>query len=737
VQPDILKDLLKVDVPDIRKSVDRARDALKTLTLVAGINDEEKILEAQDVCENTIDWIALVEGRCKAAQLHLDVKQQPSKVDFVPFKPGTGVSIHEFFHKFVSWARGRMPLDQKANVLYNRHLDPAIKDGNKELEDAKEDYQTMKAILIEKYGTPDVVCNQYLECINRLTMPTNSKNKTELLAYTKNMYSSLTSLTKVEIDRGQKVPGLADCYLLNQFLKKIHRTLPERLASKFLFQLQENGESYHLMKGEVYMDRILNLLRCSYKSLEIELEETSKPAAASKVKPAKQISVNAAVITNGYTSSSSSDDQARLPLQSKPKRKKKTKPTPSTQPSQPTAGALAAVPASANQLVQPGHTIATHPTIQFCRGPRWACPVQGHTGHDLADCLEFWGAWDCAARRKMIFRSGCPSCLGKDQGCQDGRCDIIYQLPPDVMCGSCVKSCLPGKSPLNKMTCDIVWHKKLPANVVTDVMESWVPNLNIGRLIRNKSMSLNMFGMNMFVPPCDSPPPRAEVSPECRPGELMRRVKRLEDALSAAAESRAAEMEIIQRNIVAERMEVDRQFAKLRKQLRDQEDRISELESSNARLKASCATADAASQTDPTPSQEYETPTAALDTEKDASCDARSNNPEAVDNGTNEDQTSVLPYIKPKKKLKPRKNRSRGARSRAKAAAALALLEAETVTSTLSTKDSPVPATEAIATLILTESKVAALVCREGLFIRPYNELAVAQGPKIHQKNEL
>jgi hypothetical protein len=40
----------------------------------------------------------------------------------------------------------------------------------------------------------------------------------------------------------------------------------------------------------------------------------------------------------------------------------------------------------------------------------------------------------------------------------------------------------------------------------------------------------------------------------------------------------------------------------------------------------------------------------------------------------------------------------------------LALLEAETVTSTLSTKDSPVPVTEAIPTLILTESKVAALV---------------------------
>ena len=182
VQPDILKDLLKVDVPDIRKSVDRARDALKTLTLVAEAADEQKILDAQDVCKYAIDWIALVEGRCKAAQLHLDVKQQPREVDFVPFKPGTGVSIYEFFHKFDSWSRGMMALDQKANVLYNKHLDPSITDGNKELEDAKEDYQTMKGLLIEKWGVPDIVCDQYMECIYRLKMPTDPNNKTGLLA---------------------------------------------------------------------------------------------------------------------------------------------------------------------------------------------------------------------------------------------------------------------------------------------------------------------------------------------------------------------------------------------------------------------------------------------------------------------------------------------------------------------------------------------------------------------------
>jgi hypothetical protein len=150
VKPDILKDLLKVDAPDVRKSVDRARDALKTLTAVATIADAEKLLDAQDACEQAISWIAMVEERCKGEQLHLDVKQEPREVDFIPFRPGNGGSIYEFFHKFENWVRGQMSQDHKANVLYNHHLYFSVTDGNKELEDAKGNYPAMKSLLMEK-----------------------------------------------------------------------------------------------------------------------------------------------------------------------------------------------------------------------------------------------------------------------------------------------------------------------------------------------------------------------------------------------------------------------------------------------------------------------------------------------------------------------------------------------------------------------------------------------------------
>jgi hypothetical protein len=215
VKPDTLKDLLKVDVPDVRKSVYRARDALKTLTAVAAVADVEKLLDPQDACDRAISWIAMVEERCKGEQLHLDVKQEPREVDFVPFRPGNGVSIYEFFHKFENWSRGQMSQDYKANVLYNRHLDFSVTDENKELEDAKENYPAMKSLLVEKWGNAETVCDQYLDGIKKVAMPADPRDKVGMLAYVKNAYGKLVTLTKLEIERGQPVPGLADHYLSN------------------------------------------------------------------------------------------------------------------------------------------------------------------------------------------------------------------------------------------------------------------------------------------------------------------------------------------------------------------------------------------------------------------------------------------------------------------------------------------------------------------------------------------
>jgi hypothetical protein len=74
------------------------------------------------------------------------------------------------------------------------------------------------------------------------------------------------------------------------------------------------------------------------------------------------------------------------------------------------------------------------------RGPRWACPVNGHTGHKIDQCRDFWGAASCTDRRKMMIGSGCFTCLGCDQGCANGVCAILNEVPADAIYVECAKS---------------------------------------------------------------------------------------------------------------------------------------------------------------------------------------------------------------------------------------------------------------------------------------------------------
>jgi hypothetical protein len=105
-----------------------------------------------------------------------------------------------------------MSQDHKANVLYNRHLDFSVTDVNKELEDAKGNYPAMKSLLVEKWGTCDLVCDQYLEGIKKVAMPTDPRDKAGMLAYVKNAAMLRWSYKSLEImlDEPGIVPKVAD-----------------------------------------------------------------------------------------------------------------------------------------------------------------------------------------------------------------------------------------------------------------------------------------------------------------------------------------------------------------------------------------------------------------------------------------------------------------------------------------------------------------------------------------------
>ncbi len=65
VQPEDLKDLLKVVVPDIKSVTTRLRESIKSYATQPGA-DGQLVLEAQEHCEMALDWITTVEVQVQA-----------------------------------------------------------------------------------------------------------------------------------------------------------------------------------------------------------------------------------------------------------------------------------------------------------------------------------------------------------------------------------------------------------------------------------------------------------------------------------------------------------------------------------------------------------------------------------------------------------------------------------------------------------------------------------------------
>jgi hypothetical protein len=164
VDPEDLKDLMKVTVPDIKRCTDRLRESIKSYASQPGA-DANLVMHAQSRCEHALEWISTVEDRGRLEQVHLDSKQPSKEVDFQPWQPNNGVSIYEFLKKFESWSRGNFSPRAQASSLYSKYLDRSVVDGCKELEERKGCYASMREWLVQKWGRATLVGDLYLSNI--------------------------------------------------------------------------------------------------------------------------------------------------------------------------------------------------------------------------------------------------------------------------------------------------------------------------------------------------------------------------------------------------------------------------------------------------------------------------------------------------------------------------------------------------------------------------------------------
>ncbi len=116
--------------------------------------------------------------------------------------------------------------------------------------------------------------------------------------------------------------------------------------------------------------------------------------------------------------------------------------------------------------------------------------MNGHSGHTLDKCRDFWEAASCTERRNMLAESSCFTCLGRDQGCSNGTCAIISEVPPETVCQGCAKISRVEQPPPNVLCCGLPFHKKPPTGDIVAAMERFVPGLRAAKFGMTPEMNV-------------------------------------------------------------------------------------------------------------------------------------------------------------------------------------------------------------------------------------------------------
>jgi hypothetical protein len=95
-----------------------------------------------------------------------------------------------------------------------------------------------------------------------------------------------------------------------------------------------------------------------------------------------------------------------------------------------------------------------------------------------------------------MIGSGCFTCLGCDQGCANGVCAILNEVPAGAICVECTKS-KTGRVPLSVICCGLKCHRKPMVADVIEVMENWIPGFNAASL--GTLISINWLQVNHSI----------------------------------------------------------------------------------------------------------------------------------------------------------------------------------------------------------------------------------------------
>jgi hypothetical protein len=465
-----LRTLFEVQVPSVR---DNIKECLNRTAEYAALPGADLVLinTAQTQCQNAEKWCDQVVCSYQSAQLHLDGNVASKKVTFKKFDPNGSVSIYEFLSDFDDYCSSYIPDTVKPRLLYTKYLHHSLTTGYVELEAVKHNYATLRAWLINRFGSVAAVADNRLRAIKALKTPKSTDDALIHARYVRDIHRSLLTLTNLEISKGVPVPQLREYVSSHSFLLRISEVLPASVKMDWIDALAEQGVMVHNIEGLHHLQQVLALLKKRYTFYELFAGMSpGEPVYDSVTATTYRIEGPVSHPTPSVISSCESCGSNRTyvaEVTQKGGKPENLNPHQHHRSSKPQKSISGSKPKSDSK-----------PQTKY---PLGICPMTRHRSHPLSKCRRFFGL-DNKERQKRCKWS-CITCLSPS-GCST-KCQNLATVPKLLLCPECGSGTGgSGSKSINVLLCSNATHAKPSGQEITAALEGWIPNFDGTRLTR-------------------------------------------------------------------------------------------------------------------------------------------------------------------------------------------------------------------------------------------------------------
>ena len=457
---DVLKELHDVRIPEVKNAIRDCRDAAGKYAARRDC-DARLVRRAQTAWENAYDWTRRVIARYRGDQYHLGGNTPSRKITFTTFDPHGDVSVYEFFMRFEEWSKGYLSAEAKADLLFAEYLPKSLTDSYEELKVRRRDYHAMRAWLIDQYGMIKMVCDAKIKLVKSLKPPKNDDDLMGQTLYYRKIHQAVASLRELEIRKGICVPGLQQHMESNTFLMQVAEVLPKPIQLKWSEMLVNEGVTTWKVEGPEYLEKLLSVIQKAYFTAEVQARIPGNEHV-----PRPKAKVNQAARDGSYS------------------------PNRSPSPTLPAAAAADNKAQGKRPTSQGKDGAKGNKQGKNAGGPqgpkvhRWSCLIQGHEGHKLWECREFFQL-TTKERREKCSQQGCWTCLARrnEKGdCKRQECSRLKEVPVALICQACAVNLMDGRPPLSIFFCGLEKHCKPSPEVVGEALEKWIPNFKVSGL---------------------------------------------------------------------------------------------------------------------------------------------------------------------------------------------------------------------------------------------------------------